>query len=370
MGPVVACCSINLSTMSLLLSPLTIRSVSFRNRIVVSPMCQYSAVDGFVNDWHLVHLGARAVGGAGLVITEANAVSPEGRISPADIGIWDDEHIAGLKRIVDFIHAQGAIAGTQLAHAGRKASHKEPWNGGGFIPLAEGGWTTVAPSPIPFIPQNEAPLELDAAGIRKVIDDFVSAAKRSLACGFRVIEIHAAHGYLLHQFYSPLSNHRSDNYGGSFENRIRFTVEICREVRAVIPADMPLFVRVSATDWTEGGWTKEDTVAFARVLKEAGVDLVDCSSGANVPAAKIPAAPGYQVEFAEAVKKEAGVLSGAVGLITNPQQAETILQEGKADMILLAREFLRQPNFPLWAAHELGDEVAWPVQYERAKFRK
>ncbi len=356
--------------MSLLLSPLDIRSLRFRNRIVVSPMCQYSAVDGYVNDWHLVHLGARAVGGAALVLTEANAVSPEGRISPADIGIWSDDHIPGLKRIVDFIHQQGAIAGTQLAHAGRKASHREPWNGGAFIPIAEGGWKTVAPSAIPFIPENELPEALSKSGIQKVIDDYVSAAKRSLQCGFKVIEIHAAHGYLLHQFYSPLSNHRTDEYGGSFENRIRLTLEVCQQVRNVWPEELPLFIRVSATDWTEGGWSPEDTVELARRLKESGVDLVDCSSGANIPNAKIPATPGYQVPFAEKVKNEAAILSGAVGLILSPQQAEKILQDGQADMIFLARELLRHPNFPLWAAHELGDEINWPVQYLRAKWRK
>lgn len=356
--------------MSLLLSPLSIRSIRFRNRVVVSPMCQYSSKDGFVNDWHLVHLGARAVGGAGLVITEANAVSPEGRISPADIGIWSDEHIPGLKRIVDFIHQQGAVAGTQLAHAGRKASHREPWNGGSFIPRAEGGWLTVAPSAIPFIPANELPEALDKGGIDKVIDDFVSAAKRALECGFKVIEIHAAHGYLLHQFYSPLSNHRTDEYGGSFDNRIRLTMEVSKAIRAVWPEELPLFIRVSATDWTEGGWTSEDTVELAKRLKPIGVDLMDCSSGANVPNASIPAKPGYQVGFAEAVRKNAGLLSGAVGLITDPKQAEQVLQDGQADMIFLAREFLRNPNFPLWAAHELDEEIDWPVQYLRAKWRK
>jgi 2,4-dienoyl-CoA reductase-like NADH-dependent reductase (Old Yellow Enzyme family) len=356
--------------MSLLLSPLNIRSLTFRNRIVVSPMCQYSSIDGYVNDWHLVHLGARAVGGAALVFTEANAVSPEGRISPADIGIWSDDHIAGLKRIVDFIHQQGAVAGTQLAHAGRKASHREPWNGGGFIPLGEGGWKTVAPSALPFVPENELPEALSTSGIQKVIDDYVSAAKRSLLCGFKVIEIHAAHGYLLHQFYSPLSNHRTDEYGGSFENRVRLTIEVCQAVRRVWPEELPLFIRVSATDWTEGGWSPEDTVELARLLKKEGVDLVDCSSGANVPNAKIPASPGYQVPFAEKVKQQAGILSGAVGLILSPQQAEKILEDGQADMVFLARELLRHPNFPLWAAHELGDEIDWPVQYLRAKWRK
>ncbi|HSB92925.1 MAG TPA: NADH:flavin oxidoreductase/NADH oxidase [Flavitalea sp.] len=356
--------------MSLLLSPLTIRSINFRNRIVVSPMCQYSSIDGFVNDWHLVHLGARAVGGAALVMTEANAVSPEGRISPADIGIWSDDHIPGLKRIVDFIHQQGSIAGTQLAHAGRKASHREPWKGGAFIPQSEGGWKTVAPSAIPFIPANELPESLSKEGIQKVINDFVAAAKRSLQCGFRVVEIHAAHGYLLHQFYSPFSNHRTDEYGGSFENRIRLTMEVCGAVREVWPNELPLFIRVSATDWTEGGWTVDDTAELAKRLKPAGVDLVDCSSGANIPHVKIPAEPGYQVPFAEAVKRRAGLLSGAVGFISTPEQAEKILEEGKADMIFLAREFLRNPNFPLWAAHQLGDEIEWPVQYLRAEFRK
>lgn len=333
-------------------------------------MCQYSAAEGFVNDWHLVHLGSRAVGGAGLVFTEANAVSPEGRITAADIGIWSDEHIPGLRRIADFIKAQGAVAGTQLAHAGRKASHTVPWEGGKFVPLAAGGYQTVAPSPLPFHPGDDAPQELDKEGIQKVIRDFESAARRALECGFQVAEVHAAHGYLLHQFYSPLTNQRTDEYGGSFENRIRLTIEVTRAVRKVWPPELPVFVRVSGSDWTEGGWTSEDTVQLAAHLKTEGADLIDCSSGGNLPNAKIPLTPGYQVPFAEAVRKNAGILSGAVGLITEPAQAEQILQEGRADLIFLAREMLRNPNFPLWAAHELQEDIDWPVQYLRGKWRK
>ncbi|MCU7547591.1 NADPH dehydrogenase NamA [Chitinophagaceae bacterium LB-8] len=355
--------------MSKLFSPLQIRSVTLKNRIVVSPMCQYSSTDGFVNDWHVVHLGSRAIGGAGLVIFEATAVSPEGRISPLDLGIWEDGHIAGLKRIVDFIHAHGSVAGIQLAHAGRKASHTEPWKGGKFLSAAEGGWQIVGPSPIPFSQGTDTPLELDEEGIQKVIIDFRRAAVRALDAGFKVIEIHAAHGYLLNQFLSPLSNHRTDEYGGSFENRIRLLVQVVETVRQLLPDDYPLFVRVSATDWTEGGWALEDTVQLARVLKDKGVDLFDCSSGGNVPHAQIPAGPGYQVHFAEEVRKQAGVLTGAVGLILEAQQAEAILQNDRADLILLARELLRDPYFPLHAAIELGEDIPWPDQYVRAKPR-
>jgi 2,4-dienoyl-CoA reductase-like NADH-dependent reductase (Old Yellow Enzyme family) len=356
--------------MSKLFSPLQIRGVRLKNRIVVSPMCQYSSEDGFVNDWHVVHLGSRAVGGASLVIFEATGVSPEGRITPYDLGIWSDEHIDGLKRIVDFIHAQGSVAGIQLAHAGRKASHNQPWNGGLFLSESEGGWQTVGPSAIPFSQATDAPLQLDKAGIEKVVSDFRSATLRALEAGFKVIEVHAAHGYLLHQFLSPLSNQRNDEYGGSFENRTRLVVQIVEAVRQVLPDNLPLFVRVSATDWTEGGWTLEDTVQLAKILKEKGVDLIDCSTGGNVPHAKIPAGPGYQVPFAEEVRKQTGLMTGAVGLIQGAQQAEDILQNEQADLILLAREFLRDPYFPLHAAFELGDDIGWPDQYVRAKPRR
>ncbi|MFC5407792.1 NADH:flavin oxidoreductase/NADH oxidase [Larkinella bovis] len=354
--------------MSELFSPLTIRSIQFKNRIAVSPMCQYSSEDGFANDWHLVHLGSRAVGGAALVMTEATAVSPEGRISPDDLGIWKDEHLPFLKRITTFLEAHGAVPGMQLAHAGRKASHVRPWEGGKMIPPdAERGWQTVAPSPVPFIPTETIPLELTAEGIEKVIADFVAAAARALEAGFKVIELHAAHGYLLHEFLSPLSNQRTDQYGGSFENRIRFLLELLERVQTVWPPELPLFVRISATDWTEGGWTPDDAVALARVLKAKGVDLIDCSSGGNVAGAKIPIGPGYQVPFAERVKKESGILTGAVGLITTAEQANGIIASGQADLVLLARELLRDPYFPLHAAQQLEAETAWPSQYLRAK---
>ncbi|GAB3887210.1 NADH:flavin oxidoreductase/NADH oxidase [Spirosoma agri] len=333
-------------------------------------MCQYSSENGFTNDWHLVHLGSRAVGGAGLIITEAAAISPEGRISPHDLGIWKDEHIAGLKRITQFINQQGAVAGIQLAHAGRKASHHRPWDGGKAIaPTEEKGWETVAPSPIPFTETEPIPLELTTEGIHNVLADFQDATRRSVEAGFQVAEIHAAHGYLLHQFLSPLSNQRTDNYGGSFDNRIRLLLEVIERVQTVWPEEYPLFVRISATDWTEGGWTADDSVALATVLKTKGVDVIDCSTGGNVAKAKIPVGPGYQVEFAERVKQEAGILTAAVGLITTVEQAEEILESGQADFILMAREFLRDPYFPLHAAHTLGDEIAWPAQYERAKPR-
>lgn len=353
--------------MAALFEPLTIRNLTLKNRIVVSPMCEYSSIDGFANDWHLVHLGSRAVGGAGLIITEATAVSPEGRITPDDLGIWKDEHVNMLKRIVAFIDAHGSVAGIQLAHAGRKASHSSPWKGGAQIPIAEGGWLCVAPSAIPFKEGTEAPKEMDKADISKVTNDFVAAAKRALQVGFKVAEIHAAHGYLLHEFLSPLSNKRTDDYGCSFDNRIRFVVEISEAVRKVWPADLPLFVRISASDWTDGGWTIEDSVALAKVLQSKGVDLIDCSSGGNVPKAKIEVGPGYQVPFAAQIKKEAGISTGAVGMITEAKQAEEILTSGKADVIIMAREMLRDPYFALHAATTLGVDVKWPVQYERAK---
>lgn len=354
--------------MSLLFSPITIRGIQLKNRIVVSPMCQYSSENGLATDWHLVHLGSRAVGGAGLIITEAAAVSPEGRISPHDLGIWNDSHIPGLKRITQFINQQGSIAGIQLAHAGRKASHHRPWDGGKAITSGEAnGWETVAPSSIPFSEVDPTPLTLTKEGIQNVVADFQAATRRAVEAGFQVAEIHAAHGYLLHQFLSPLSNQRTDEYGGSFENRIRLVLDIVECVKAVWPEEYPLFVRISATDWTEGGWTDDDSVALASILKSKGVDVVDCSTGGNVAHAKIPVGPGYQVQFAEKVKKEAQIMTGAVGLITDANQAEAILEQGQADLILLAREFLRDPYFPLHAAHDLGEDIAWPLQYERAK---
>ena len=355
--------------MAHLISPLTIKNTEFKNRIFVSPMCEYSSEDGFANDWHLVHLGGFAVGGAALVITEATAVSPEGRISPGDLGIWKDEHIDKLKQIVDFIHSQGALAGIQLAHAGRKASHDIPWKGGKQIPSdAENGWKSLAPSAIPFTEAEEAPHELDKTGIEKIKADFTAAAARALEAGFDVVEVHGAHGYLIHEFYSPLSNHRTDEYGGSFENRTRILLEVIDSVKESWPADKPLFVRISSTDWTEGGWTADDSVEFSKLLKERGVDFIDCSSGGNVATAKIPLKPGYQVEFAEKIRKEAGVLTGAVGLIITPQQADEIIQTGQADAVLLAREMLRDPHFALRASHVLEHEIKWPVQYERAKW--
>ncbi|MDB5137338.1 MAG: namA [Mucilaginibacter sp.] len=355
--------------MTHLFSPLKIKSIEFKNRIVVSPMCEYSSEDGFANDWHLVHLGSRAVGGAALIITEATAVSAEGRISPGDLGIWKDEHIDKLKQITDFIHSHGSIAGIQLAHAGRKASHQVPWKGGAQIPSDnENGWKSLAQGAIPFTESEEAPVEMDKQGIEKVKADFKAAASRALKAGFKVIELHAAHGYLLHEFYSPLSNRRTDEYGGSFENRIQLLLEVTASVKEVWPDEYPLFVRISSSDWTEGGWTADDSVALSKILKEKGVDLVDCSSGGNVANAKIPLKPGYQVEFAELIRKETGILTGAVGLITTPSQADQIIQSGQADVVLLAREMLRDPHFPLRAAHELGHEVKWPSQYERAKW--
>lgn len=353
--------------MSLLLSPLTIKDVTFRNRITISPMCQYSAVDGFANDWHLVHLGSRAVGGAGLIIQEATAVSPEGRISVDDLGIYRDEHTEKLKNIVAFIHEQGAVAGIQLAHAGRKSSCSAPWNGGRQLDQHNGGWQPVAPSPLAFHPGDQLPRELDQQGIQKVINDFKTATQRAVQVGYQVAEIHAAHGYLIHQFLSPLSNQRKDHYGGSFENRIRLLLEVVDAVKQVWPENLPLFVRISATDWAEQGWHLEEAVQLAALLKQQGVDLIDCSSGGLLPHAKISLGPGYQVPFAERIKKETGILTGAVGLITGVHQSEDILQQGKADLILLARTSLREPYFALHAAHILGDDITWPIQYQRAK---
>ena len=352
-----------------LFSPLALRGVTLKNRIAVSPMCQYSSVDGFANDWHLVHLGSRAVGGAGLVLTEAAAVSPEGRISPDDLGIWKDEHLPMLRRINEFIVAQGAVPGIQLAHAGRKASTYTGWKGAGAVPETAGGWPVVGPSAVPFAANYAQPLALDAAGIAKVITDFRAAAGRALAAGFQVVELHAAHGYLLHAFLSPLSNQRTDDYGGNFDNRVRLLLEVVAATREVWPEVLPLLVRISATDWTEGGWTADESVQLAALLQTRGVDLIDCSTGGNVPAASIPVGPGYQVPFAARIKQETGMLTGAVGLITTPAEAESIVATGQADLVLLAREFIREPYFPLVAAHELGAEVPWPAQYERGRVR-
>lgn len=353
--------------MALLFKPIALRSIQLKNRIVVSPMCQYSAEDGFANDWHLVHLGSRAVGGAGLVFTEAAAVSPEGRISPGDLGIWKDDHIEMLKRIASFIEKQGAVPGMQLAHAGRKASHHSPWQGGKALTAAEGAWQTLAPSAIPYKEEEPAPKEMDQSDIDKLISDFQSAAVRAMKAGFKIIEIHAAHGYLLNEFMSPLSNHRTDEYGGSFENRIRIVLQLIHAIREVWNEELPLFIRISSADWVEGGWTGEDSVKFASAIKDKGVDLIDCSSGGNSPLQKIPVAPLYQVLFAEQIKKQTGMLTGAVGLITNAQEAEQILSKQQADLIILARQLLRDPYFPLHAAKELGVDVPWPVQYERGK---
>lgn len=354
--------------MSELFKPLKIKSIELKNRLVISPMCEYSSIDGFANDWHLVHLGSRAVGGAGLIITEAAAVSPEGRITPDDLGIWKDEHICELKKIVDFIHQNGSVAGIQLAHAGRKASHQSSWKGSGQILSNEPeGWKAVAPSAIAYKEGTEAPIALDETGIAKVIRDFKEATKRSLAVGFKIVELHAAHGYLLHEFLSPLTNERTDQYGGSFENRIRFLLEVTAAVQEVWPHDLPLFVRISATDWAEGGWNEEESVKLSAILKEKGVDLIDCSTAGLVSWQKIPAGPGFQVPFAEQIKTETGILTGAVGLLTEAEQMEEILSSGKADLIFIARESLRDPYFPLHAAQQLGVDVSWPVQYERAK---
>ncbi len=351
----------------MLFQPIRFRSIIFKNRIMVSPMCQYSCKDGFANDWHLVHLGSRAVGGAGLVMTEAAAVSPEGRITPDDLGIYKNEHIPFLKRITDFISAQGAVPGIQLAHAGRKASHQSPWKGSAAIPASEGGWLTVAPSAVAYKSDEPLPLEMTLTDIQKVIKDFTDATSRALEAGFKVFEIHAAHGYLINEFLSPLSNFRKDAYGGSFENRIKLLLEIADSIRMVIGNELPLFVRISASDWVDGGWNTEDSVALAKILELRKVDLIDCSSGGNSPEQKIDVKPLYQVHFAELIKKSTGIATGAVGLITTPQEAESILINGQADMIILARQFLRDPYFPLHAAKELNTDTPWPSQYERAK---
>ena len=353
--------------MALVFEPLTIRNITLKNRIVVSPMCQYSSTDGFATDWHLVHLGSRAVGGAALIISEAAAVSPEGRISPGDLGIWKDEHIEFLKRITDFITANGSVPGIQLAHAGRKASHDAPWKGGAALTPEQGAWLTMAPSAIPHTAGEPTPKAMTQADIEQVKNDFAAATTRAMKAGFKVFELHGAHGYLFNEFLSPLSNQRTDNYGGSFENRIRLLVEITEETRKIIGETLPLFVRLSVTDWVAGGWTEDDSIALTKILKEKGVDLIDCSSGGNSPEQKIPVGAMYQVAFAEKVKKETGILTGAVGLITKASETEEIVENQQADLVILARQFLRDPYFPLHAAKELNVDIAWPEQYERAK---
>ena len=350
-----------------LFSPFTLRGLQLPNRIVVSPMCQYSSTDGFATNWHLVHLGSRAVGGAGLVIAEATAVSPEGRITPGDLGIWKDDHTGKLREIAEFIHSQGCYAGIQLAHAGRKASMSRPWERERWLAPEEGGWSNiVAPSPIPFAPNYGKPCGLDERGIHKVITDFVAATERAREAGFDIVEIHAAHGYLLHEFLSPISNQREDSYGGAFENRIRLLVEVVDAVRETWPENLPIYVRISATDWVEGGWDPEQSVQLAKILKEHGVDLVDASSGGLVPNARIPAGPGFQTPFAERIRREAGIATGTVGLITDSAQADMIVRTGQADLVFIAREFLRDPYWAIHAAAELRKEITWPVQYLRA----
>jgi 2,4-dienoyl-CoA reductase-like NADH-dependent reductase (Old Yellow Enzyme family) len=349
-----------------LFSPFQLRSVVFANRIGVSPMCQYSSQDGFATDWHLVHLGARAQGGAGLVTLEASAVTAGGRISPGDLGIWKDEHIPNLKRIAEFIHSQGACAGIQLAHAGRKASMSPPFVAERLLTPDEGGWQPVAPSAIAFSPTYAVPQALDEAGIRSTVEAFRQAARRANTAGFDYVEIHAAHGYLIHQFLSPLANQRTDKYGGSFENRTRLAVEVVDAVRAEWPEHLPLFVRISATDWDDGGWNIDESVELARVFREHGVDLVDCSSGGMIPNAKIPVGPGYQVPFSTRIRSEVNIPTAAVGMITDAAQANDIVANGEADLVFLAREMLRDPYWPIHAAAALGDEASWPPQYLRA----
>jgi 2,4-dienoyl-CoA reductase-like NADH-dependent reductase (Old Yellow Enzyme family) len=353
--------------MSHLFDSLPIRGATLPNRIIVSPMCQYSCTDGLATQWHLVHLGSRAVGGAALVMTEAAAVLPEGRISPQDLGIWSDHHIQPLEPIVRFIRAQGSLAGMQLAHAGRKASTYPPGQASGAVPVSEGGWTNVAaPSPLPFSPDYPQPQALDQPGIDAVIAAFAQAATRARQAGFNVVEIHAAHGYLLHQFLSPFSNQRQDAYGGSFENRTRLLRQVVQSVRQVWPEDRPLFVRISATDWEAGGWDVEQSIELARQLRPLGVDFLDCSSAGNLLRARVPFGPGYQTSFAEQIRRATGILTGAVGMITTPSQADHVIRTGQADGVLLARELLRDPYWPLRAARELGAPASWPVQYLRA----
>lgn len=351
---------------SQLFSPITIKSLKFKNRIVISPMCQYSAEDGLANNWHLVHLGSRAVGGAAVIIQEATAVSPEARISPEDLGLWKDGHIEKLKEITQFIKSRNCIPGIQLAHAGRKASVTSPWNGNVKIAKENSGWETFAPSAIGYH-GNEQTTALNYGGITKVIDDFKSAAQRAVIAGYEILELHAAHGYLLHQFLSPLSNKRTDEYGGSFENRIRLLLETLEAVQSVWPSALPIFIRISATDWADGGWNIEESVQLSKILKEKGVDAIDVSSGGLVPHQQIPTAPNYQVPFAEKIKAQTGIITGAVGLITEARQSEIIIAEQKADLVFFARESLRDPYLAFTFANELNADVKWPNQYERAK---
>lgn len=354
-----------------LLTPARFRGVTLRNRIAMSPMCQYSAEEGLANDWHLVHLGSRAVGGAALVMVEATAVAREGRISPGDLGIWSDEHIEPLARIARFVESQGAVPSIQLAHAGRKASCNVPWRGGAALSPEQGGWRPIyAPSPLPFDPNSPTPTALDAAGINRVVAEFEAAAGRAIEAGFQLLELHAAHGYLLHEFLSPLSNQRSDDYGGDLANRMRLTLRVAERVRQIMPEEMPLFTRISATDWVDGGWDVEQSVVLARELKARGVDLIDVSSGALTPTARIPVAKGYQVPFARKIREEAGIATGAVGLITEASHANEIITGGDADLVFLARELLREPYWALQAQHELGGELTWPIQYGYAVKRR
>lgn len=355
--------------MSQLFQPITIRGVTLRNRVVVAPMCQYSAEDGLATHWHMVHLGSRAIGGASLIIAEATAVSPEGRITPDDLGIWSDAHAEALRPVVDFIKAHGAVAGVQLAHAGRKGARFRPWDGNG--PLTDGrAWPLPGPSALAFDTDWQIPEELDAAGMQAITQDFVNATKRAVAAGFEVIELHMAHGYLLHTFLSPLSNKRKDAYGGDLQGRAKFPLELARAVRAALPDNLPLFIRISAVDWVEGGLDIEQSVQLCRWFKEAGADLIDCSTGAVVPGEKAPIGPGYQVPVASAIRRQAGIPTGAVGMITEPAQAEQIVALGEADLVLLARAMLRDPYWPNRAAESLGAEPAWPIQYKRAVARR
>ena len=355
--------------MSQLFSPMKLRELTFKNRIFVSPMCQYSSEEGMPTDWHLVHLGSRAVGGAALVMIEATAVSPEGRISPWDSGMWSSEHGQAFKRIARFIKDNGAVPAIQLAHAGRKASTNRPWLGGKPLAPEAGGWEPIAPSGVPFDVGHPMPLQMTEAHMDELVHQFIASAQWSLEAGFEVVELHMAHGYLLHEFLSPLSNQRTDQYGGSLENRMRLPLRVGEAVREVWPSKWPVFVRISATDWADGGWDLRQSVELSKSLKKIGVDLIDCSSGALVPYAKIPVAPGFQVPFAQTIRAEAGIATGAVGLITDARQAEEIIATGKADVVLLARQMLRDPYWPLHAADELGVDIAWPNQYGRSKSR-
>jgi 2,4-dienoyl-CoA reductase-like NADH-dependent reductase (Old Yellow Enzyme family) len=351
----------------MLFTPLALRGMSARNRIAVSPMCQYSCVDGMAAEWHLVHLGSRAVGGAGIVIAEATAVEPRGRITPHDAGIWTEGQASALGRAARFVTAQGALAGIQLAHAGRKASTAAPWDGGSPLSADKGGWQVVGPSAVPFASGHPEPRPLDEAGVAGIVRAFREAAGRALAAEFQVVELHFAHGYLVHQFLSPLSNRRTDSFGGSLANRMRLALRITAAVREVWPERLPLIARLSCTDWAEGGWDLEQSVELARALKAGGVDLIDCSSGGGVAGASIPLGPGYQAGFAERIRREAGVMTGTVGLITSAAQADHALRSGQADLVMLGRQLLRDPYWPLHAAAELRAEAAWPRQYLRAK---